>query len=516
MQYKLDQIISQKLERSLRDGLDSALKTCEIERIEPSVDPKSSGKDYHGNYDMIDDVKSTSLIRAKISSSDTPISEVPNVTSVSKMPEGNEFRPETSDFGPWSKRSVPGLHTNLDQTSSLRELQDSQGKFEAEFDERQKSPCDIVDSSKKDIYFSFDNAFRLNNRSSQCLVSRELDGGDTPPLTKSEDDLRLIQNELYRSSDDSNHKIFIIDEIESMHVPPITKNQAEDSANLSQRVLIQQTAAVEDQISSEEDQLIDIHSLTLEEKTTAISDFIMENLILEIFTDDSRLRNKFLKASGAFKRSLEVKEKADISNYIDTLVIKSQSTLSRRAASMSRLNTPIGQTDLQKLLLLSPLIPFEELRTMALEDYDSVLDLNIYIEIEEQLMEFVYNKEDLSAFQVEQKQIYHKLIFDAYNERLDHLRLYGIAGKPPAFLSSFKKHEPMDSRGVEVLMEKAKEEVLRWNGSKCGLLAIEEKENINAEELEDIREEALSQVAVQYVQSLNTGGVTGREMEGVQ
>jgi hypothetical protein len=65
MQYKLDQIISQKLERSLRDGLDSALKTCEIERIEPSVDPKSSGKDYHGNYDMIDDVKSTSLIRAK-------------------------------------------------------------------------------------------------------------------------------------------------------------------------------------------------------------------------------------------------------------------------------------------------------------------------------------------------------------------------------------------------------------------------------------------------------------------
>jgi hypothetical protein len=41
-------------------------------------------------------------------------------------------------------------------------------------------------------------------------------------------------------------------------------------------------------------------------------------------------------------------------------------------------------------------------------------------------------------------------------------------------------------------MEKAKEEVVRWNGSKCGLLAIEEKENINAEELEDIREEALS------------------------
>jgi hypothetical protein len=95
---------------------------------------------------------------------------------------------------------------------------------------------------------------------------------------------------------------------------------------------------------------------------------------------------------------------------------------------MNRLNTPIGQTDLQKLLLLSPLIPFEELRTMALEDYDSVLDLNIYIEIEEQLMELVYNKEDLSAFQVEQKQIYHKLIFDAYNEKLDHLRLYGIAG----------------------------------------------------------------------------------------
>lgn len=510
MHYKLDQIISQKLERSLRDGLDSALKTCAIQRVETSVDPKSSGKDYPGNYDAIDDVKSTSLIRANISSSNTPISEVPNVTWVSKMPEANEFRPETSDFGPWSKRSVPGLHTNLDQTSSLRELQDSQGKFEAEFDGRQQSPCDIVDSSKKDIYFSFDNAFRLNNRSSQCLVSRELDEGDTPPLTKSEDDLRLIQNELYRSSDDSNHKIFIIDEIESMHVPPITKDGA------SQRVLIQQTAAVEDQVSSEEDQLIDIHSLTLEEKTTAISDFIMENLILEIFTDDNRLRNKFLKASGAFKRSLQDKERVDIRNYIDTLVIKSQSNLSRRDGSMNRLNTPIGQTDLQKLLLLSPLIPFEELRTMALEDYDSVLDLNIYIEIEEQLMELVYNKENLSAFQVEQKQIYHKLIFDAYNEKLDHLRLYGIAGMPPTFLSSFKKHEPMDARTVGLLMEKAKEEVVRWNGSKCGLLAIEEKENINAEELEDIREEALSQVAIQYVQSVNSGGIIGGEMEGVQ
>jgi hypothetical protein len=499
MQYKLDQIISQKLERSLREGLDSALKSCVLQAADPWLTGNRSDKQLCGNSDLNDDVKSTSLIKANKESSNTPISEMPNLTSMTKIAEASDFRPETSDFGPWSKRSVPGLHTNLDQTSSLRELQDSQGKFEAEFDRRQQSPEDIVDSGKKDIYFSFDNAFKLNNRSSQCLVNRELDEGDTPPLTRSEDDLQMIQNELYRSSEGSNHKIFIIDEIDSMHIPPLSQDLTEEHQESHPDMLIMQNPAVEENGSSEE-QNAEIVNLTVEEKTVAICDFITENLILEIFTDSSRLRNKFMKASGLLKRSLQNKEKIDIGNYIDTVVMKSQSTLTGRTTAMKRLNTPIGQTDLQKLLLLSPLIPFQELRSMMLEDYDSVLDLNIYIEIEEQLMEFVYNKEDLSAFQIEQKQIYHKLMFDAFNEELDHLRVYGIGGKQPGFLTTFKKQEPVDSNGVSRLMERAREEVLRWSGCKCGVLAIEEKENINAQELEDVREEALSLQATEYVQ----------------
>ena len=209
---------------------------------------------------------------------------------------------------------------------------------------------------------------------------------------------------------------------------------------------------------------------TSEEKTEIITSFILENLIIESISEDHCLP-KFITVLGPYNRQMEMD---GIYKYTSALLELIYSQYDEEKDIERRINLPIGHTDIQKLMLASPLIPESEQESIGSFEYEPVLDIRLYISLEERFREKDYIERNLDSFEVEREHILHKMIFDSLNENLDYKRKGGISGLPPRFSNRFRDLRNFSSVECRSIVEDAREEVMTWANMKNG--AIMEKE----------------------------------------
>lgn len=255
--------------------------------------------------------------------------------------------------------------------------------------------------------------------------------------------------------------------------------------------------------------IIDFSTLTNEDKSYAIADFILENLLLEVFTSSlhvkERLVNSFRKII-SFKSLHSVNEMSRYLSQIFTLINDSPE---EQLDIFMKLNLPIVHSDLKRLMLASPLIDPADQMEMSILPYESVLNIHLYIKLEEELRDTEYLTMGLSPVEIERSHIFHKLIFDSLNEKLDYERIGGLKPILPTFFFSYKSEPKITPDYCAIILERSKKDVIEWSLERIGHLP----ENIrrdqfadeaNDENIESLREEAL-------VRHLNTHVITLEE-----
>ena len=127
-------------------------------------------------------------------------------------------------------------------------------------------------------------------------------------------------------------------------------------------------------------------------------------------------------------------------------------------------------------------------------DYEPILDISIYIKLEEILKETTYVEKGYLPKQMEISHIVHKLVFDCLNEGLDYQRVYGIKGIPLPTKDKKNLTTWISPNMCRKIIDKCKNLVVFWNGFRCGtfldndpVLQIQADPDI----CEIIREEAL-------------------------
>jgi hypothetical protein len=139
--------------------------------------------------------------------------------------------------------------------------------------------------------------------------------------------------------------------------------------------------------------------------------------------------------------------------------------------------------------------------------YESVLNIQLYIKLEEDLRDSEYISMGMSPQEIERSHIFHKLIFDALNEKLDYERIGGLKPILPTFFASYKPEPPITPDYCAVILEQSKKDVIEWSLEKIGLLpenlwrdpAIEDGSD---ETLESLREDALQKHLNAHVVSI--------------
>ena len=201
-----------------------------------------------------------------------------------------------------------------------------------------------------------------------------------------------------------------------------------------------------------------------------------------------------------------------ITNYLKCLFTAIEEQPEVQAGIHRRLNTPIGPTNLQKVKLFAP--PFLTQRDAEVEifEYSPVLDIGLYIQMEEILKQSVYLEEGLDEVQIERRHILHKMIYDSLNEVLDHRRVYGLEGKPLSCLSWFSEAPEIVEKEVFGILEKGQKQVLEYSQFRAGLLKENEPglADVVANEvalqgvdlIEVLREEVVVNIVKKFVSSL--------------
>ena len=139
--------------------------------------------------------------------------------------------------------------------------------------------------------------------------------------------------------------------------------------------------------------------------------------------------------------------------------------------------------------------------------YESILSIQLYIKIEEELRDTLYVEKAMSMAEIEREHIFHKLLFDALNEKLDYSRVGGLKGIPPTFSTTYQKLKPVTPQECASILEQSKRDVLDWASEHNGLLVENYKsqytqdvsEGAMSDALEGIREETLVRHLNQYI-----------------
>ena len=188
--------------------------------------------------------------------------------------------------------------------------------------------------------------------------------------------------------------------------------------------------------------------------------------------------------------------------YLSQLYWQIQSSQHHQQGIVKRLNTPIGHSDLQRLLLASPLLPETDQEAIGSFEYEPVLDIKLYINLEERFREQEYKQKSLDGFEMEKEHILHKMIFDSINECLDYKRIGGIAGLGLQFSRKYKEPARISEKQAMDILEVCKDQVTNWHQLKNG--TIMEKEpaysyNNDIEGIDVLREKAMSYLLADYV-----------------
>lgn len=252
---------------------------------------------------------------------------------------------------------------------------------------------------------------------------------------------------------------------------------------------------------------------TAEEKSEIITSFILENLIIESISEDFCLP-KFIAVLGPYGRHLEQQE---LRRYIEVLFELISGSPAEAADVERRLNLPIGHSDIQKLMLASPLIPEAEQESIGTFEYEPVLDIRLYISLEERFREQEYVARGFDNFEMEREHITHKMVFDSLNENLDYRRKGGISGLPPKFSRRFREPSDFGPPECRALLDGAKQEVLAWARMKNGTLMEREPQLSyynDLESLEQAREKAMVCLLQEYVSRVDPGPADRLQVEG--
>lgn len=234
------------------------------------------------------------------------------------------------------------------------------------------------------------------------------------------------------------------------------------------------------------------------DKAEIITSFILENLIIESISEDFCIK-KFVTILGPQARHLET---SSFMEYIDTLYSEIYKVEGSLHNVKRKLNSPIGHSDLQKLLLASPLLSEADQELVGVFDYEPVLDIKLYISLEESFRENLYKTRNLDGFEMEREHILHKMIFDSLNECLDYKRKGGIAGLGLKFSRKYRAESDFDDQATAKTLQSAKNQVVDWARSKCGTMM--EKESTlsylsDQEGLELMREKVMNKHLNEYV-----------------
>ena len=248
--------------------------------------------------------------------------------------------------------------------------------------------------------------------------------------------------------------------------------------------------------STETSSSIDFSKLTSEDKSIAIADFIMETLLMEVFSTSSKLTGRMVDAYINIVSKRNSKSISDIRGYLSDVFTYINDSPDEQMHIYIKLNTPIIHNDVSRLLLASSIVEAEDQIAISALPYESVLNIQMYIILEEELRDTIYSDKGLSNTEIEQEHIFHKLIFDALNETLDYERIGGMKTILPSFFSAYKPERQITPEDCAVVLEKSKQTVLEWSQERNGLLAENlPRESISDElnfaRLENIREETL-------------------------
>jgi len=253
---------------------------------------------------------------------------------------------------------------------------------------------------------------------------------------------------------------------------------------------------------------IDYSRLTLEDKSCAIADFILENLIIETFTAGIFLREKLIQSYKQIVKAKEQRINEDISRYISMVFLSINESPEEQMDIFTRLNVPVTGTDMSRLMVASPNLTKKEIKEWV-HTPEPVLSVHLYIRLEEELRDTEYAQLGLVTSQVERQHIAHKMIFDGLNEFLHNSRTAGRKGLPPTFLSCYKFPPSVSPSDCATSLEKAKETVLQWTKQKNGILPENftcplGQEDLMTDLIDNAREESLTKHLNQFVEEMET------------
>lgn len=239
-----------------------------------------------------------------------------------------------------------------------------------------------------------------------------------------------------------------------------------------------------------------------------ITDSLLEALIIETLIDPGM--KKILSRKPTEKKipkEVDMQKVVHYTNFFITKVLKSTEV---KREILDNLNSSIGPNNLQKVRLNSPpFMPTEESKVEVFA-YKPILDISLYIEIEELLKETLYKEKKLSREEIEYMHILHKLVYDSLNEMLDFKRFHGIKGTPFKFKTNYKEPEQLGSLGqVEEILEESKVKIFEMCSYRAGVLREKEPglANLaNGKGIEILREELCKKILSDFVRNSLTLG----------
>lgn len=329
---------------------------------------------------------------------------------------------------------------------------------------------------------------RLKTDRSTSLEMRELSGED--PLLrfiddKEEDYIDDILSNINEDKSKENH-ILLRDEISS----------PKDMTGNVQIIYCKGSDEGDDDHRGISNDSMSLHSVFDNKITQAVSEKILDQLIEELTSEETFIN--------LIKRTHTDKPDIDkVKEYIQLLFSKIQSEPEIFKYVEERLNTPIGMSNLQRLLMCSPCIPKDEFDEQDFVfEYFPVLDIKTYINLEEKLRLTTYTDLGMDSTEMEQNHIFHKMIFDSLNETLDYKRLYGLNGIPMVYTLTSKIQKAYNKESSQLALQNAQKEVENWCQMRNGILSEKEPDLQNIKEfdaVEYIREEKMFELIKEYV-----------------
>lgn len=255
------------------------------------------------------------------------------------------------------------------------------------------------------------------------------------------------------------------------------------------------------------DAIIDFTTLTTEDKSYAIADFILENLILEVFTSSALIKERLIDAHRKITTFKSVQQINEMSRYLSQIFNLINESPEEQLDIFMKLNLPIVHSDLKRLLLSSSLLDPADQMEMSILPYESILNIHLYIKLEEELRDTEYLGLGLNPQEVERQHIFHKLIFDALNEKLDYERIGGMKPIVPSFFLGFKHEPKISPEQCAVILERSKKDVIEWSLEKIGLLPENARreaffDEFCDENIEVMRDDALNKHLNSHVANL--------------